>query len=164
MTTVALPDTSTYTTVELASCLVMPPAVPTDHRFDFHPLRIRRAVCIGALNPENWSSTSTLTSASVSVLTSPQLHTRKVDPARQGALGSRFTSPHTVRSSLDHPLECSARFGSVFDCARWEYRRLTAHFIKCRQIPSPQVGRSHNPLVAGSSPARPTLKAAPIRV
>jgi hypothetical protein len=85
------------------------------------------------------------------------LHTRKVDPARQRALGSRFASPHTVRSSLDHPLQCSARFGSVFRCARSEYHRLTAYFIKCRQIPFPQVGRSHNPLVAGSSPARPTL-------
>jgi hypothetical protein len=83
-------------------------------------------------------------------------HTRKVDPARQGAVGSRFASPHTVRSNLDHPLQCSARFGIVFRCASSEYHHLTAHFIKCRQIPSAQVGHSHNPLVAGSSPARPT--------
>jgi hypothetical protein len=73
-----------------------------------------------------------------------------------GALGSRFASPHTVRSSLDQPLQSSVRFGSVFRCARSEYHRLTAHLTKGRQISSPQVGRSHNPLVAGSSPARPT--------
>lgn len=38
-----------------------------------------------------------------------------------------------------------------------DYRRLTPHIIKRRQIVFPQVGRSHNALVAGSSPARPTL-------
>jgi hypothetical protein len=76
-----------------------------------------------------------------------------------GALGSRFASPHTVRSSLDKPLQSSGRFGSVFRCARSEYHRLTAHLTKGRQISSPQVGRSHNPLVAGSSPACPTSEA-----
>jgi hypothetical protein len=35
MTTVGLRDTSTYTTVELVSCLVTPPAVPTDQRVDW---------------------------------------------------------------------------------------------------------------------------------
>ncbi len=94
--------------------------------------------------------TTGLTSRNTSASVTSPFHTRKVDPARQGALGSRFASPHTVRSSLDHPLQSSARFGCVFRCARSEYHRLTAHFIKCRQIPSPQVGRSHNPFVAGS--------------
>ena len=134
------------------------PAPPSDHAFIF----IRSASAVPfvsvALNPKDWSSSSSLTSMNAWLLTSPQLHTQKVDPARQGALGSRFASPHTVRSSLDQPLQSSARFGSVFRCARSEYHLLTAHLTKGRQISSPQVRRSHNPLVAGSSPARPTLK------
>jgi hypothetical protein len=159
MTTAGHPDYLPYTSILATSCLSEGSPVPTDHGVVFirsasaTPFRLR------ALNPQDGSNSSSLTSTNASLPTSLQLHARKVDPARQGALGSRFASPHTVRSSLDHPLQSPARFGSVFRCARSEYHRLTAHFIKCRQIPSPQVGRSHNPLVAGSSPARPTVKA-----
>jgi CCR4-NOT transcriptional regulation complex NOT5 subunit len=100
-----------------------------DHREDNWPPRACRSLggfirsisatppAASALNPQNQSSSSCLTSTNVSVLSPSPLHTRNVDPARQGALGSRFASPHTVRSSLVHPLQSSARFGSVFRCA-----------------------------------------------
>jgi len=54
-------------------------------------------------NPQTGSSSSSSTSNYGPLPTSLQLHTQKVDPARQGALGNRFASPHTVRSSLDQP-------------------------------------------------------------
>ena len=38
MTTVGLPDTLTYATVELASCLVTPSALPTDQKSNTLPL------------------------------------------------------------------------------------------------------------------------------
>ncbi|MDT5354826.1 MAG: hypothetical protein QOJ56_3358 [Mycobacterium sp.] len=49
-TTVALPDTSTYTTVELASCLVTPPARAYGSQVHY-PLRIRRAARIAWSEP-----------------------------------------------------------------------------------------------------------------
>ena len=67
-----------------------------------------------------------------------------------------FASPHPVRRTLTGPRQSSALFGGVSRCARLDYHRLSPHIIKRRQIPFPQMGRSHNPLVAGSSPARPT--------
>lgn len=67
-----------------------------------------------------------------------------------------FASPHTVRRSLADPRQSSALFGGVFRCARADYRRLTSQITKRRHIPFPQVGHSHNPLVAGPSPARLT--------
>jgi hypothetical protein len=80
---------------------------------------------------------------------------------RRGAIPSRFASPHPVRRSLTKLLQSPALFGGVFRCARLDYHRLTPHIIKRRQISFPQVGRSHNPLVAGSSPARPTSNPEP---
>ena len=77
---------------------------------------------------------------------------------RRGVVSSRVASPHAVRRSLTDPLQSSALFGGVFGCTRSVYHRLTPAITKRRQIPFPQVGRSHNPLVAGSSPARPTRK------
>src|SRR4029077_17983329 len=82
------------------------------------------------------------------------------DEVRAPRCGGRFASPHAVRRSLTDPLESSALFGGVFRCVRLDYHRLTPHIMKRCQIPFPQVGRSHNPLVAGSSPARPTAKSA----
>jgi hypothetical protein len=76
--------------------------------------------------------------------------------ARRGAVGSRFASPHAVRRSLTSPRQSPALFGGVFRCARSEYHCLTPRIIRRPQIPFSQMGRSHNPLVAGSSPARPT--------
>ena len=67
-----------------------------------------------------------------------------------------FASPHTVRRTLADPRQSSALFGGLSRCARSDCQHLTAHIMKRRQIPFPQMGRSHNPLVAGSSPARPT--------
>jgi hypothetical protein len=52
MTTVALPDTSTYTTVELASCLVTP-LVPTDHEFVFIRSASATPFILRALNPQD---------------------------------------------------------------------------------------------------------------
>jgi hypothetical protein len=107
-------------------------------------------------------SPSSSTNTNVSFLTSPQLHTRKVGGSfqpRRGVVGSRFASPHPVRRSLTKLLQSPALFGGVLRCARSDCRRLTPHIIKLRQISFPQVGHSHNPLVAGSSPARPTSEA-----
>jgi hypothetical protein len=68
--------------------------VLTDHRFVF--IRSGSAVPFesGALNPENWSSSSTLTSTSVAPLTSPQLHTQKV-------LQPRAVKRHSPRPASD---------------------------------------------------------------
>jgi len=85
-------------------------------------------------------------------------NTQAMRSARRGPVGSRFASPHAVRRSLTDPLQSPVHFGDVFRCACPDYHRLTPHIIKRRPIPCPQVGRSHNPLVAGSSPARPTYK------
>jgi hypothetical protein len=83
-------------------------------------------------------------------------NTEAMRSARRSVVGSGFASPHPVRRSLTKLLQSTALFGGVFRCARLGYHRLTPHIIKLRQISFPQVGRPHNPLVAGSSPARPT--------
>ena len=54
MTTVGLPDTSTYTTPELVSCLVTSSARAYGSRGRFHPLRIRHAVQIACSEPSRW--------------------------------------------------------------------------------------------------------------
>src|ERR1700757_1594107 len=66
--------------------------------------------------------------------------------------GRTLCQSAAVRRSLTDPLQSSVTFGVVFRCGCSDYHRLTAHTIKRRQIPFPQVGRSHNPLVRGSSP------------
>ena len=87
-------------------------------------------------------------------------NTEAMRSTRRSVVGSSgFASPHPVRRSLTKLLQSPALFGGVFRCARLDYHRLSPHIIKRRQISFSQVGRSHNPLVAGSSPARPTLKA-----
>jgi hypothetical protein len=64
-------------------------------------------------------------------------------------VGTRFASPHAVRRSLTNVLQSPALFGGIFRCARSDYGRLTPKVTSRRQISLPQVGRSHNPLVAG---------------
>jgi hypothetical protein len=54
MTTVGLPDTLTYATVELASCLDTPSARVYGSRVRFHPLRIRHGVRIACSEPSRW--------------------------------------------------------------------------------------------------------------
>ncbi len=51
MTTVGLPDTSTYTPIELVSCLVVTAVCAYGSRVRFHPLRIRHAVHIACSEP-----------------------------------------------------------------------------------------------------------------
>jgi hypothetical protein len=87
------------------------------------------------------------------------LHSATMRSARGGAVGSRFGSPHAVRKRLTNRPQSPALFGGESRRARSDYHRTTRHIAKRRQIPFSQVGRSHNPLVAGSSPARPTSEA-----
>ena len=49
LTTVGLPDTSTYTTIELVSCLVTPPPVPTDQKVGSSNL-FGRALCEASIH------------------------------------------------------------------------------------------------------------------
>jgi hypothetical protein len=51
MTTVPLPDTSSYATVEVVSCLVTPSARAYGSRVRFHTLRIRHGVRIACSEP-----------------------------------------------------------------------------------------------------------------
>jgi hypothetical protein len=54
MTTVTLPDTSTYTTRGLVSCLVTPSARAYGSQGRFHPPNIRHAVRIACSEPSGW--------------------------------------------------------------------------------------------------------------
>ena len=54
------------------------PLVPTDHSFNFIRSASAAPLVSRVLNPQDWSSSSSLTSMNVWLLTSPQLHTRKV--------------------------------------------------------------------------------------
>ena len=78
MTTVGLPDTFTYTTIELASCLLVSSACAygSQVRFIRSASATRLVTC--ALNPQDQPSSSSLTSTNVSLLTSPQPENRKV--------------------------------------------------------------------------------------
>ncbi|MCW2651042.1 MAG: hypothetical protein JWR32_2018 [Mycobacterium sp.] len=53
-TTVGLPDTFTYTTIELLSRLVTPSARAYGSQVRFHPLCIRQAVRIACSEPSRW--------------------------------------------------------------------------------------------------------------
>jgi hypothetical protein len=89
---------------------------------------------------------------------SPPLPRRQWEYRRMNTVVYRFYDggPHAVRRSLRDPLQSSALFGGVFRCARSDYHCSTPQIVRRRQIPFPRVGRSHDPLVAGSRPARPT--------
>ena len=52
--------------------------LPTDHGFVFVRSASAMPLVVRGLNPQDGSNSSSLTSTNVSVLTSPQLHTRKV--------------------------------------------------------------------------------------
>src|SRR6267378_2185590 len=54
MTTVGLPDTSTDTARELASCLLAQSACAYGSRVRFHPLRIRHAARTACSEPSRW--------------------------------------------------------------------------------------------------------------
>jgi hypothetical protein len=54
MTTVGLPDTSTYTPIDLLSPLITPPARAYGSQVRFHPPNIRHAVWIACSEPSRW--------------------------------------------------------------------------------------------------------------
>jgi hypothetical protein len=64
--------------VEILSCAVTPSASAHGPRLDFIRSASATPLVSGALNPQTESSSSSLTGTNVPLLTSPQLHTRKV--------------------------------------------------------------------------------------
>jgi hypothetical protein len=78
MTTVGLTDTFTYTTTELVSCLVAPSARAWRSWVRFIRSASATRFIFQALNPHDRSNWSSLTSTNISLVTSLQLHTRKV--------------------------------------------------------------------------------------
>jgi hypothetical protein len=78
MTTVGLPDTSTYPTIELVSCLVVASACAYGSRVRFIRSASATAFVSRALNPQDGSNLSRLTRTDGSLLTSPQPEKRNV--------------------------------------------------------------------------------------
>jgi hypothetical protein len=85
-TTAGLPDTFTYTTIEPYRAWSHHRPVPTDHRFVFIRSASATPFRLPALKPQDGSNSSGLTSTNVSVLISPQLHTREVAGSIQPGL------------------------------------------------------------------------------
>jgi hypothetical protein len=78
MTTVGLPDTFTYAAGELVSCLIVSSARAYGSQVRFIRSASAKPLVLLALDPQDGSNSSSLTSINDSLLTSPQLHTRKV--------------------------------------------------------------------------------------
>src|ERR1700752_336158 len=102
MTTVGLADTFTYTTFELVSCLVAPSACAYGSQVRFHPLRIPAPLVLHALNPRDGSSSSSLTSADVSLLTAPRPEKRKVGGSIPPLATTRSCLPRAFSTARMH--------------------------------------------------------------
>jgi hypothetical protein len=78
MTTVGLPDTATYTTTELISCLIAPSACTYGSQGRLHPLCIRHAVQTACSETLRWVQFIQFDQHKRLVLVSPQPEKRKV--------------------------------------------------------------------------------------
>ena len=66
--------------------------VPTDHEFVFIRSTSATAFILGALNAQDGSNSSSLTSRNVSILISPQPHTRKVAGSKPAGTTTQIRS------------------------------------------------------------------------